>query len=519
MSKNKKEIKYRRYLEYEERSRRRNCLVLGLITMASALIYFIWLISVINMKVWYIAIPFIIVEMVVILIQALHLFNSTYLRRHKPEGLPIEKDFSVDVFIPVCGEPYEIYSRTIKAATEITYANKLIYILDDRGDPHLKNLADEMGIEYFARPTHENSKAGNLNYAYNRTKGDLVLALDADQVPQPEILDRLVGYFKLPKIAFVQTVQKFDVPEGDPFCDKDELFYKIYQSGKDYENSAISCGSGVLYRRAALNDIGGFSIWSIIEDHHTSLCLHDKGWKSVYHDTAFTLGTAPNDILGNYRQRYQWAVDSLKIFFWDNPLKRKGLNSGQKLKYLSFGLHYIFMGFFVPFFFVVPVWSVFTGKFVITAALWMYILYRLPYFIMHLVMGKYTSYPAKYIKSFQIQIGYFPVYIAATFSALFLYRKKNPKYHVTSKKSRAVGVSRKFIATIPQLMVISISAAAIVHATRSSIPFWFMIVNVVWLSWNIICLIPIINAAYGAEVLHKKPEESRTDLRPEPDQA
>ena len=66
------------------------------------------------------------------------------------------------------------------------------------------------------------------------------------------------------------------------------------QAGKDTDNAAFSCGSGVIYRRKALEEIGGFSTWNLVEDVHTSMLLHDRGWRSIYYNYPLTKGTAPD---------------------------------------------------------------------------------------------------------------------------------------------------------------------------------------------------------------------------------
>lgn len=142
----------------------------------------------------------------------------------------------------------DLLKETVEASVKIDYPYKRVYILDDKGDDSYKKLSDTYGCGYFARKEHNDAKAGNLNYAFERTSGDLILTLDADQVPKPEIIKNLIGYFKIPHISFVQTKQDFKVPKGDPFGNTDRIFYKVMQSGKEIDNAAFSCGSGVIYR-------------------------------------------------------------------------------------------------------------------------------------------------------------------------------------------------------------------------------------------------------------------------------
>src|SRR5262249_13816379 len=110
---------------------------------------------------------------------------------------------------------------------------------------------------------------------------------------------------------------------------------------KDAANAAFSTGNAVVYRRAALDSVGGFSEWSIIEDLHTSMKIHEHGWRSVYHGRPVTVGIAPQTSAALVKQRLTWATDSTRIFFFYNPIFRRGLTLGQKLHYLHTTSYYL----------------------------------------------------------------------------------------------------------------------------------------------------------------------------------
>jgi len=284
---------YFRYLEKEDRRRRLAGQFLTFMTIGTGVFYLVWYWRHINWDFGYHSFVFFLAESVGFLLFCFFAFNDWFLRYHAPEGIPVERTFSVDVFIPVAREPLDLLKETVEAAHRIDFQHKRIYILDDKNKEEYRKLAEIYGCGYLARPDHNDAKAGNLNYAFSRTEGDLILALDADQVPQPQIINKLVGYFKIEKIAFVQSKQDFKVPVGDPFGNTDRPFFNVMQSGKDNDNAAFSCGSGVMCRRKALQEIGGFSTWNIVEDVHTSILLHERGWRSVYYNYPLTRGTAP----------------------------------------------------------------------------------------------------------------------------------------------------------------------------------------------------------------------------------
>ena len=127
----------------------------------------------------------------------------------------------------------------------------------------MRELAESNGIGYVTRgadwtpdmPRH--AKAGNLNNALMVTSGEFLLILDADQIPEPDILDKTLGYFNDDKVALVQTPQYFiNVPADDPLGSQAPLFYGPIQQGKDGWNAAFFCGSNAILRREALMQLG-----------------------------------------------------------------------------------------------------------------------------------------------------------------------------------------------------------------------------------------------------------------------
>jgi cellulose synthase (UDP-forming) len=497
---------YRRFREREDRLRRLASQLLSLLACVAGALYLIWHYRNIAWETWWVSVPFFVCECVGTILFTFFAINVWYPRYHRPEGVPGAHPVPVDVFITTCGEPMEVLRATVAAAVKISYPAKTIFVLDDRSDPAARRLAAEFEVNYLARDTHENAKAGNLNFALAHSRGELILALDADQVPKPEILERLVGYFRIPKIAFVQSKQAFLVPPGDPFGNTDKVFYNVMQSGKDWDNAAFSCGSGVVYRRQALEEIGGFSTWNIVEDVHTSMLLHQRGWRSIYHNYPLTTGTAPGDIWGVYRQRGQWAADSLRLIFWDNPFFTPGLSLKQKLQYFNLGFVYLISAFFMPVYFLIPIWSLFTSQFVLTVPVPVYIACRLPYFLLMSLAYGLLNYPTPYLHAFQMWTGLFPVFIRATALAL-VHRRTKPGYRVNIKQERQQLERPSALAVLPHMIIIAASLAAIVYGLFfHSGPLDFRLLSCAWATWSIWTLSGIVLAALFRSHRQETPE-------------
>ena len=487
---------YRRYRENEDRRRRLLGQFLALIAMVLGLYYLFWHYFYINWQIWYVSVPFFFAEIAGWLLITFFAITSWYRRYHDPAGLELDQSYSVDVFVTTCGEPVEILRDTLNGVAAIDYPHKKVYVLDDAASLEVAALSRDFGYDYLARPEHADAKAGNLNYGLKQSSGELILTLDADQVPQPQIINRLVGYFKIPRIGFVQSKQNFLVPPGDPFGNTDKIFYDTMQCGKDDTNAAFSCGSGVIYRRKALEEIGGFNTWNLVEDLYTSLILHQRGWHSIYYNHPLSTGSAPTDIWNNYRQRRQWAVDSLRIFFWHNPLFWGGLTLRQKLQYFHIGFVYLVAGWVMPIFFIIPIWSLFTSLPVLTAPVPLYIMNRIPYFLVTALAYAALSYPTPYLHSFQQWTGLFPVFMRATVIAL-LHPRSKPRYEVTMAGKRRLSKWFSIIAVLPQLGIIIGCALAIIYSllVNNSGPLDFVLLNCAWATWAILILSGICVAA------------------------
>lgn len=218
-----------------------------------------WLESV-NWSAWWIAVPLVIAETYSLI--DTFLFCLTMWRAKERPAPVSPPQGTVDVFITTYDEPIELVMTTARAAKRIAYPHST-WILDDGSRPELEAEARTAGVGYLTRsedwtgkPRH--AKAGNLNSALFQTDGEFLLILDADQVPDPLILHRTLGYFADdPEVALVQTPQWFvNVDEADPLGSQAPLFYGPIQQGKDGWNAAFFCGSNAVLRREALMQLG-----------------------------------------------------------------------------------------------------------------------------------------------------------------------------------------------------------------------------------------------------------------------
>jgi cellulose synthase (UDP-forming) len=235
--------------------------LLVLLTVVAGLDYLVWRwLDSINWSYWWIAVPLALAE-TFSLVDVFFFGLTTWRIRQRADAPPAPQDATVDVFVTTYDEPVGLVMGTARAALAIRHPHRT-WVLDDGAREEMRAAALAAGVGYLTRsadwtdrPRH--AKAGNLNNALLVTEGEFLLVLDADQVPDPDILTRTLGWFDDPRVALVQTPQWFsNVDDADVLGSQAPLFYGPIQQGKDGWESAYFCGSNAVVRREALMQLG-----------------------------------------------------------------------------------------------------------------------------------------------------------------------------------------------------------------------------------------------------------------------
>lgn len=256
----------------------------------------------------------------------------------------------IDVYLPCCGEPLEVLRNTYRHVKKLEWHGYVaVWVLDDKKNPDVMEMAAEFGFGYIARKNSgELKKAGNLRHAFKETCGEFIVIFDADFCPRPDFLKELMPYMADPKTAIVQSPQYFSVLDGQSWVEKgagyiQELFYRVIQVSRDTFAASICVGSNAIYRRSALEPFGGTAPIAFSEDVHTGFMITNAGYRVRYIPLCLAKGMCPDQMAGFFVQQYRWATGSLSLFmnpeFW-----KSNLNVMQKLCYLSGMMYYLTTG-------------------------------------------------------------------------------------------------------------------------------------------------------------------------------
>ncbi len=263
----------------------------------------------------------------------------------QPQAYP-----SVDVLLPVCGEPVEVLRNTwtYVALMAAHYRGEVnVYVLDDADSPQLRRMAREFGYVYAGRSNRGwYKKAGNLLYGYRISRGEYILLLDADFAPRRDMLDETLPHMEAdPTIGIVQTPQFFRVLDTQNWLERgagavQELFYRNVQTSLSRYDGAICVGTCAVYRRAALDDNGGMTLIEHSEDVHTGFDLYLRGWRLKYVPIALSTGVCPDNVAAYVNQQYRWCSGNMSMLgsskFWKSKLPWR-----VRLSYLSGFFYYV----------------------------------------------------------------------------------------------------------------------------------------------------------------------------------
>lgn len=422
------------------------------------------------------------------------------------QPVPLPKDMSlwpsVDIFVPTYNEDLNVVKNTIYASLGIDWPkDKLnIWILDDGGREEFRQFAQNVGVKYIARTTHEHAKAGNINNALKYAKGEFVSIFDCDHVPTRSFLQMTMGWFlKEKQLAMMQTPHHFFSP--DPFernlgrfrktPNEGTLFYGLVQDGNDMWDATFFCGSCAVIRRKPLDEIGGIAVETVTEDAHTSLRLHRRGYTSAYMRIPQAAGLATESLSAHIGQRIRWARGMVQIFRLDNPLTGKGLKFAQRLCYVNAMFHFL-SGIPRLIFLTAPLAFLLLHAYIIYAPALMIALFVLP----HMIHASLTNskIQGKYRHSFWSEI--YETVLAWYIAPPTLVALINPhkgKFNVTAKGGLVEEEYVDWVISRPYIFLVLLNLVGVAvgiwrYFYGPPTEMLTVVVSMVWVFYNLIVL-------------------------------
>jgi len=226
----------------------------------------------------------------------------------------------VTVQLPIYNEQY-VVERLIDSVCRLKYPkDKLeIQVLDDSDDETIDiierkinfYLTEGLDIKHIQRPDRTGFKAGALQYGLVHAKGDYLAIFDADFVLSPDFLFKTLPGFKHEKIGMVQT--KWSHLNKDfGWLTRIQAFwldahFTVEQKGRERAGSFLNFnGTAGIWRKACIEDAGGWQHDTLTEDLDLSYCAQLKGWKFAYREEIESPAELPIVIPAIKSQQYRW---------------------------------------------------------------------------------------------------------------------------------------------------------------------------------------------------------------------
>lgn len=419
----------------------------------------------------------------------------------------------VDVFVTVYGEDLDTVRTTVRAAVAMRGAHRT-WVLDDGRSDDVKEMAAQEGAWYVRRLSSNGAKAGNINHALSIAKGDFFVILDADFVPRENLIVEMLPFFVGDDVAFVQSPQAYGnlttvVARGAAYMQT--VFYRFIQPGRNRFNAAFCVGTNVMFRRAAIDDIGGMCTDSKSEDVWTSLHLHERGWRSVYLPEVLAIGEAPETIEAYSKQQLRWATGGFEILLRHNPLSpRRRLTTDQRIQYLVTATFYL-TGICPLLLLLVPPLEIYFDlrPMTLEITVFTWALYYAGFYVMQIVLAWFAVGSFRW-ETLTLATVSFPIYTKALWNVL---TGKDVGWHVTGSASRR----SPFEFIIPQVLFFVFLALTTAVGVWRDLGIGEITLATMWNATNTVILGAFVATAFREAHARSRPALAVSPAPAEPD--
>jgi len=232
----------------------------------------------------------------------------------------------VTVQLPIYNEWY-VVERLIESAAALDYPRDLleIQVLDDSTDDTALLVAEKVkqlqgwgvNVVHIHRENRTGFKAGALANGLEKSNGEYLAIFDADFLPQPDFLKKVLPHFDHEKVAFVQArwghlnrnyslltqLQSFSL-------DAHFAIDQLARANTDYVFNFN--GTAGIWRKSAVVDAGGWKADTLTEDMDLSYRAFLRGWSARYAGEVEVPAELPVSFTAYRRQQYRWARGSLE---------------------------------------------------------------------------------------------------------------------------------------------------------------------------------------------------------------
>jgi len=226
---------------------------------------------------------------------------------------------AVSVLVPAHNEE-AVITRSVRAMLAMDYPDFEVIVIDDGSTDDtagaLGRLAGNPRLRIVRKVVNE-GKAMALNDALPLARGEVILILDADAEPAPDLLRWMVPHFAAARVAAVTGNPR--VRNTDTFLARlqsiefSSIISLLRRSQRIWGRIVTVSGVVAAFRRSALFDVGGFSPEMPTEDIELTWKLQKKFYDVRYEPRAVCWMTVPTSYRGLWKQRLRWARGLMQV--------------------------------------------------------------------------------------------------------------------------------------------------------------------------------------------------------------
>jgi cellulose synthase/poly-beta-1,6-N-acetylglucosamine synthase-like glycosyltransferase len=269
--------------------------------------------------------------LIILAVYGWHRYYLVYLymrnRDQQPKaGPPLDPLPVVTIQLPLYNEMY-VADRLIEAVCRIDYPRELfeIQVLDDSTD-ETRSIADlavrrfaaqGYDIKYFHRTNRVGYKAGALEAGLKVARGEFIGIFDADFIPPTDFLTRLMPYFAGDRIGMVQA-RWGHINQDYSLLTKIQSIlldghFVLEHGGRNRAGRFFNFnGTAGVWRRAAIDDAGGWQHDTLTEDLDLSYRAQLRGWRFVFESSLIAPAEVPVEMNAFKSQQHRWAKGSIQ---------------------------------------------------------------------------------------------------------------------------------------------------------------------------------------------------------------
>jgi cellulose synthase (UDP-forming) len=246
---------------------------------------------------------------------------------------------AVTTFVPR-SEPLAMLELTLGAMVAMRYPHDT-WVLDEGDDDTVRALCARLGVRHFTRcgrPEYQTesghfakgTKYGNYNAwltEFGYDDYDVLASFDPDHVPEPDYLERTLGYLRDPQVGYVQSPQVYYNQEASLIArgaaEESYAYYSAVQMANYSFGEPTVTGSHTVHRMGALRAVGGYPPHDA-EDLYLTMLYRIAHWRGIYVPEILALGTTPVDWRTYLIQQKRWAraVFDLKLRVYPKLVSR-----------------------------------------------------------------------------------------------------------------------------------------------------------------------------------------------------